>query len=142
MINAYLNKKKHPKVFGCNIEDIEGYEEAILSDELYVIHHVLEWKYTADELKSMNRYWDVTPDELIFMPKSLHSSSKYIHKGKINSINSLNRKGRNIGTKATMHSEFGKAFYEHFGQHQTDNKSLYNRERVYWIRHGKYRWED
>lgn len=141
MIKAYLNKKKHPKVFGCNIEEIEGYEDAMLSEELYVIHHVLEWKYTADELKSMNRYWDVPADELIFMPKSVHSASKYIHKGKTNSINSLNRKGRNFGTKSTMHSVFGKLFFEHFGLHQTDNKSLYNRERVYWIRHGKCRWE-
>lgn len=141
MIKAYLNKIKHPTVFGCNIEDIEGYEEAILSNELYVIHHVLEWKYTAEELKAMNRYWNVSPDELIFMPKSLHSSSKYIHKGKANSLKHLNRNGHKPGTLHKMYSVFGEAFFNHYGVHQCEDRALYNRERIYWIRNHKYHWE-
>ena len=141
MIKAYLNKKKHPKVFGCEIEDIEGYNEALSSSEIYVIHHVLEWKYTAAELKAMGRYWNVNPNELIFMPKSLHSASKYIHKGKTNSIRSLYHGGRKPGMKYSMHSSFGRLFYNHFKIHFNDNKSLYRRERIYWIRHGKCRWE-
>lgn len=141
MIKAYLDKKKHPLVYGCKLEDIEGYDDAINSKELYVVHHVLEFKYTVKELQDMNRYWNVPVEELIFVPISLHNSSNYLHKGKINSIKALNRNGRPIGAKATMYSEFGKAFFEHFGIHQAENKSLYNRERVYWTRHGKCRWE-
>jgi len=141
MIKAYLNKVKHPLVFGCKIEDIEGYEEALLSPEVYVIHHVLEWKYTAKELKDMNRYWDVPANELIFMPKSLHSASKYIHKGKINSLNALSHKGHIAGIKHKMNSVFGKGFYAHYHIHFSEDKKLYRRERAYWLKYGKYSWE-
>lgn len=141
MIKAYLDKKKHPKAFGCNIEDIEGYDDAVASPELYVIHHVLEWKYTSKELISMNRYWDVDPSELIFVPASLHLSSKFIHKGKLNSLRALKHEGHESGITHSMNSTFGKLFYEHFGIHFIDDKKLYRRERAYYLNNHKCRWE-
>lgn len=68
-------------VFGNKPEDIEGYEDAISSSEMYMPHHVLEWKYTKDELVSMNRYDKVSADELIWMLQSVHNSNSTLHKG-------------------------------------------------------------
>lgn len=67
-------------VFGNKPEDIEGYEDAITSDEMYVPHHVLEYKYTIDELVSLNRYDKVSADELIWMPQSVHNRNSTLHK--------------------------------------------------------------
>lgn len=77
MINKDFLSGKIKTVFGNKITDIEGWEEALESKEMYVPHHVLEWLYTKDELKAMNRYDNVSPDELIWMPRSLHNSSLY-----------------------------------------------------------------
>ena len=81
MINIDYIDGTIKNVFGNKITDIEGWEDALDSDELYVPHHVLEWKYTSDELKDMNRYDNVKPEELIWMPAKLHFGNKYIHKG-------------------------------------------------------------
>lgn len=71
------------KVFGNEIWEIENWEEAILSEEMWVPHHVLEWKYSSKELSDMGRYDKVNPDELIWLPKSFHDTDEYIHKQKI-----------------------------------------------------------
>lgn len=71
------------KVYGNNPEDIEGYDDAVSSTELYICNHVLEWKYTAEELKKLNRYDKVDASELIWIPKSIHQGNKYIHKSVI-----------------------------------------------------------
>lgn len=72
---------KNCLVFGNKPSDIEGYEEAMSSDELYVPHHVLEYKYTMQELVDMNRYWLVDASELIWMPQSIHRDNRTLHKG-------------------------------------------------------------
>lgn len=82
-------KYKNLKLFGVLATDIEGYDDAISSPEKYVCHHVLEWKYTVDELKAMNRYEIVTAEELMFVPASIHSTSLYLHKNRINSRKAL-----------------------------------------------------
>ena len=78
---AKLYTVRHKKVFGNKPEDIEGYDDAINSDELYIPHHVLEWKYTLQELIDMNRYWRVDASELIWMPQSVHKNNATLHKG-------------------------------------------------------------
>lgn len=82
-------KYKNLTLFGVLAKDIEGYDDAISSPEKYVCHHVLEWKYTVDELKAMNRYDNVTAEELMFVPASIHSTSLYLHKNRINSRKAL-----------------------------------------------------
>ena len=73
----YINKL----VFGNKPEDIECYDDAINSTELYVPHHVLEWKYTVDELKAMNRYENVKASDLIWMTRRAHNGNLVLHKG-------------------------------------------------------------
>lgn len=85
---------KRQKVFGNEIYEIEGWQEALESEEMYVPHHVLEWLYSSKELCEMNRYDKVSPDELIWLPKSLHDKSKYIHKQKIGFGERLSSKTR------------------------------------------------
>lgn len=58
---------------------IAGYSEAIASDELYVIHHVLELTldgeqaHTVDELKRLGMYYKRPYFELVFLPTREHS---------------------------------------------------------------------
>ena len=68
------------KCFGNNPEEIEGYEEAINdTEELYIPHHVLEWKFSSSELKAMDRYWEVSKEELIWIPRSVHNNNEILH---------------------------------------------------------------
>lgn len=133
-----LNRDKRRKpelVFGNKITDIEGWEEALESDELYVPHHVLEWKYSVEELKKMNRYDNVDPNELIWMPRSVHNSNEILHKDvKIDHI-----KKRGISRKRT--SVFGEKYYKHYGMNRQDNIRLYKTEHEWYRTHGKCRWE-
>ena len=71
----HTNKKTRIKptlVFGNKPQDIEGYNEAISSTELYIPHHRLEKDYTMKELQEMGRYDIVPPEELIWLPISKH----------------------------------------------------------------------
>ena len=75
-------KRSKPKlVFGNKPQDIEGYTEAINSEELYVVHHRLEKDYTKKELEKMGRYYIVPAEELIWMKSSIHNNNPNIHKG-------------------------------------------------------------
>ena len=38
-------------------------------------------------------------------------------------------------------SDFGRKYFEHYGLHFVDDRKLYNRECVYYHRHGKCSWE-
>lgn len=125
------------KVCGNKPQDIEGYEEAMESEEMYVPHHVLEWKYTIDELKAMGHYDKVSPEELIWMPKSVHNTNKWLHKGITFNHMKGNQhlKGHHIGS-------FVKKFIEHFGITPDEDIKLYYREKTWYGRHNKVcRWE-
>lgn len=65
----------------CNtdVSLIEGYDDAISSEESYTCHHVLEWLYRMDELIAMNLYNKVDPEFLIWMPTSVHRNNPWIH---------------------------------------------------------------
>ena len=128
-------RRKPCLVFGNKITDIEGWEEALESKELYVPHHVLEWKYTIKELKEMNRYDNVDSNELIWMPRSVHNSNEFLHKDI--KIEHTRRKG--ISRNRT--SVFGKKYYEHYGMNRQDNIKLYKKEHEWYRRNHKCRWE-
>ena len=68
-------------VFGNKPQDIEGYTEAINSNEMYVPHHRLEKDYTMKELQEIGRYDIVPPEELIWLPQSYHNGNLELHKG-------------------------------------------------------------
>lgn len=79
--SRYTNRK----VFGnnpCDIEIADGstFEEMIASPEMYIPHHVLEWKYTYDELNEMGRYKKVPSEELIWVRRSTHNGNAILHK--------------------------------------------------------------
>lgn len=73
------------KVFGNNPWDIEiadglTFEEMVNYPEMYIPHHVLEWKYTYDELNDMDRYKKVPSEELIWVKQSTHNGNAILHK--------------------------------------------------------------
>ena len=61
------------------IEKIPGYKEAMESDEVYVIHHILELTMdgdranTVEDLIRMGMYYDRPYFELVFLPTREHS---------------------------------------------------------------------
>jgi hypothetical protein len=151
MINKDYLTGKIKTVFGNKITDIEGWHDALNSSELYIPHHVLEWKYTSDELKQMNRYYDVPADELIWMPQSVHKCNRYIHKGY--QVKDEKQKGKTLkphNTESKIKASnskrkkdgFAILFYNHYGKYSFEDIKFYNREKLYFYRHNKTpRWE-
>lgn len=143
---SYLEGRK---VFGNDPWTIEiadadmTFIEMLQSPEMYIPHHILEWKYTSKELKEMNRYDSVKSDELIWIKETTHHHNKVIHKGVLKGNNKIRNtlKGR-ATKKGIAHSKFGDKFKEHFGITYNDKLKLYKRERQWYINHGKTcRWE-
>lgn len=155
-------------VFGNKPWDIEGFDEAISSEEMYVPHHVLEWKYTVEELDQMNRYNKVNADELMWVSTSVHNSNRWLHKGcdehqeslKTKMVGNMNSKGKTSWSKGKhltkeqlknhakgrigkTYSEFGEKFKQHFGFARNENIELYKYEYRYYSKHNhKCRWEE
>lgn len=144
-IMCYDNRRKkyYPRkpelVFGNKPQDIEGYQEAISSDELYVAHHKLEKEYTSKELKEMKRYYKVPSNELVWLPYSYHNGNTEIHKGCIFTKERIEKSANSH--KGLVRSEFGRKFKEHFGINRQDNITLYKIEHKFYKKHGKCRWE-
>jgi hypothetical protein len=167
---SYLEGRK---VFGndpwlIEIADSDmSFIEMLHSPEMYIPHHVLEWKYSSKELQNMERYDKVSPDELIWVKEETHRHNKVIHKGELeapiksseshkgldnhwtgrkhseatkNKI-SESKKGKAPGNKGNPNTLFGKMFIEHFGILPTDDLKLYNRELMWYKRHKTCRWE-
>lgn len=64
---------------------VENYDDAAKSKEMYVLHHCAEFRYTVKELKALNRYFNRPPEELIFIPSSLHNGCVNLHIGRVRS---------------------------------------------------------
>lgn len=165
----YICKPK--KVYGNDPWEIEisepdmTFEEMLNDPELFVPHHLLEIKYSKDELEQMNRYKVVPANELIWMRSSTHAGNNVIHKACIQKGNlpdhlksfwkgrkrteqdkikrSLARKGKpNLKAKGKVFSEFGRKFKEHFGITLTDNPKLYLYHRNWYRNHNNTcKWE-
>lgn len=151
----YIIEKK--KVFGNDPWDIEiadgsTFEEMVKSDEMYIPHHVLEWKYTFEELNNMNRYNKVSPNELIWVKQSVHNANEFLHKDFFKKLKTDKEtkkllakrcKERSIGNtyrKDNPSSTFGKKFKSYCEQ---NNVVLnYSTEYSWYCRHNhKCRWE-
>lgn len=66
-----------------DVTKVENYEEALNDpEEKYVLHHVLEWKYSKAELKKMNMYYHRPPEEFLFVTEDTHKQSRWIHKAR------------------------------------------------------------
>lgn len=56
-----------------NPELIENYDKAIADiSQIWDCHHRLEEKYSREELIEMGKYYNVKPEDLIFLTKSEH----------------------------------------------------------------------
>ena len=69
------------------VEQIENYDKAINSDEMYICHHQLEAFFTSKELKAMGKYYNRPARELIFLSYKEHRD--WPHKGFNESDNAL-----------------------------------------------------
>lgn len=142
-------------VFGNKPEEIERYKEAIEDKEnLWIPHHVLEWKYTKEELIKMNRYDKVIPDELIWIRYDYHTSFEFIHKavnefrikGGNSKVASLSVKGKKWFTDGTNNIrafECPEAFKEgktNFKQYTTNHKMTEEQRKFTSERFKKLKW--
>ena len=78
MINkqGFILKKNGEPYSDCycrNPELIENFDKAIAdTTETWEVHHLKEEFYSQKELKERGEYYDVSPEELIFLTKSEH----------------------------------------------------------------------
>lgn len=92
-LGRYHETKSKNGVFGNKPQDIEGYQEAISSDELYIPHHKMEIFFTKKELEEMGGYDPCPANELIWLPISEHHGSRKLHVG-LRVCNIGSRKGK------------------------------------------------
>lgn len=95
--------EKKAKKFCKDYTQIENYEEALKSSEMYVAHHRLEQVFTVDELIRAGWYYDRKPQELIFIRRSEHNGNADIHVGY--RLGSKKRSASMKGEKRGPHSE-------------------------------------
>ena len=69
-----INEKQAKKYCCEDISLIENYYEAVNSPEKWECHHKLGTQYSINELKEMNKYFNVNAEDLIFLSKSEHDS--------------------------------------------------------------------
>lgn len=131
-----------------DISLIENYDKAINDkehnwechhrDEVKLLPSGIIVKRTKQELIENCRYYKCPANELIFLNSTEHQR---LHKtGRVVSEETKIKLSKSIQSKYT--SEFSMKFNEHYGINRCDNKSLYNREFVWYIRHNhKCRWE-
>ena len=113
---------------------IENYDKALNDNsQTWECHHRLEltldgeFAHTSKELERLDMYWDRPYFELIFLTNSEHKK--------------LHSKGENNPRYNKPISEFGIKFKEHYKIPQIADKKLYDKEKHWFKRHGKCRWE-
>lgn len=96
---------KNIKNFCDKPELIENYDKAIVDKtQVWECHHRLEKFFSREWLIEHNDYYNVSPNELIFLTKSEHSSLH--HKGKVVSEESKKKMSEvRKGRKYKPHSE-------------------------------------
>lgn len=60
---------------------------------------------------------------------------------KDNMSNPLTRRNKSISKIYSSNTEFGKKYFEYYGYSRNVNTKQYSKERKYYIKHGKCRWE-
>lgn len=127
-----------------DISLIKNYDKAINDNtKTWDCHHINELTYTKNELIKMNMYYNRPACELIFLTRSEHNK---IHlticagakerKQKQGETSKKTQRNKNIK------SDFGKKYFEHYGYSESNNVKQYFREREWYKRHKKCRWED
>lgn len=78
MIGRYVLRNRNVCT---DITKVENFEEAASSNEMYVLHHLAECRFTAKELIAMGKYYNRPPEEFLFVEESIHANSDALHKG-------------------------------------------------------------
>ena len=126
-------KKNGEPYFNCycrNPELIENYEKAVADPtQTWDVHHQKEELYSYKELKERNEYFDVPPEELIFLTKEEHrkidSMCKRVReamKGKHHSEETKKKISAAMKNKPTWNK----------GKHLSE----YERKRLHWFNDG------
>lgn len=157
-----ISLDKVKKYCPVHYKEIKNYEQAINDkDHLWECHHINGEFWSRDWLIANNMYYNRTdPFEFVFLTKEEHTSRH--HKGRVRSEKTRKRirearksqaepmLGKHHSDEAKTKiskalqkpkSEFGKKYFEHYGQTKKDNHKLYNHEFHYYESHGKVSWE-
>ena len=141
MINEYYAKLYCKE----DISKIENYHKAIAdTTQVWNCHHRTEiwWNCTAQELIDNECYYNRKACELIFLTKSEHNKLHAVNRTKDTRRKlSESKKGKISPHKCKTNSIFGRAFKEHYGMTNSDDKKLYMKEYMFYKRHGHFSWE-
>ena len=140
-----------------DISKIKNYDKAIAdTTQVWHCHHMTEtwWNCSKKDLIENECYYNRKACELIFLTKSEHS--RLHRKGLKQSITTRRKigeshKGLKLSKKTCRkisetlkgkpNSIFGKAFQEHYGITNSDDRKLYSKEYIFYKRHGHFSWE-
>ena len=124
-----INIKQAKRFCKEDISKIKNYDKAIAdTTQVWDCHHMTEtwWNCSKKDLIENECYYHRKACELVFLTPLEH--------------NSLHKKGKTTWNKGKTTSIFGKAFQEHFGLTKSDNKKLYMKEYMFYMRNGKFSW--
>ena len=162
-----INEKQVKKFCKEDITKIKNYDLAIADKtQTWDCHHMTEtwWHCSKKELIENECYYGRKACELIFLT---HAEHRRLHnmniseetrrklskafkgkpspnKGKTFSEEwrrNLSEAHKGKSHKGITTSIFGKAFYEHYGLTESDDRKLYNKEYGFYKYYGKFLWE-
>ena len=141
-----INVKEAQKYCKEDINKIKNYDKATADNtQVWHCHHMTEtwWNCTRKELIENECYYNRKACELIFLTPEEHKSLH--HKGIKLSEEARRKmseaKKGNTNNKGKTSSIFGKAFKEHYGMTNSDDRKLYSKEYMFYKRHSKFSWE-
>ena len=158
-----INEKYAKRFCKEDISKIKNYDLAIAdTTQTWHCHHMTEtwWHCSKKELIENECYYNRKACELIFLTPeehmSLHNKGKKLSEEQCKKISESkkdkpsNRKGITLSEetrrklseshKGKTNSIFGKAFYEHYGMTNHEDKKLYKKEYNFYKRHGHFSW--
>lgn len=165
-----INESKVKRFCKEDFSLIENYDKAIADttqtwhchhrDEVKILPSGIEVRRSVEELKEMDRYYHCPANELIFLTKEEHNRVHFkgkplseelkikireSNKGKHHSKETKRKiseanKGRHFKL-GKAYSDFANKFKEHYGKTHSDDAKLYDREKHWYYKHGKCRWE-
>ena len=143
---VYRYNKTKDKLEICNVEIHKGYIKCFTKIGRRYVHRIVYETFKGEipsgyEIDHINANRSDNKLENLKCVTHKENMNNPITKKTIGRISSKVNKS-NTNVKGKTWSEFGKKFKEHYGITKYKDISLYRKERYYWNKNGKCRWED
>lgn len=133
---VYRYDSKQDKLVLCKQSNSNGYCLCVDSNgKLFRVHRAIYESFVGE----IPQGYEIDHINTIRDDNRLENLKCVTHKE--NNNNTLTRKHNSEARKGKTHSEFGTKFEEHFGITFYENPLLYYKERKWYLKHNKCRWE-